>query len=860
MQKKKTYARRERTSRHTKLSVRITEIITRYLITAGGIGTIVAVVTVFGFLLYVVVPLFYSASITDQHRAEINLRNSAPLQMGMDEDQLMCWALFENGSLHVIRLDTGELLDKQELFSGKQLTAVSFTPAGEQTAFGFADGTVRMGKFRFATSFVEPDKVPDSLRGLATGKAAKLNKGMVLKTPQDQYRLQEFSVEIDDPTKAATSSRVALIDQSKTTKGAAHVILTADGKLRLIKITERINDLTDEIIKKPTSIDLPYEEPTGKGPPLRLHMSAEGDQIYLFWKDGHLVRIDARDDQPSPVVAEVRNVLEDPSLQITEVRSLIGKGTMLVGDSSGRVRAWFYTPSGEGGKVVMAHDLPGAGAAVTAIAVSDRSRTAAVAYANGKVRLFFVTSERLMAEFDLAKETPTSLALAPKDDGLAASSATGIWQWSFDARHPEVTFKSLFSKIWYEGRGQPEYVWQAVGGTDSYEPKFSLMPLIFGTLKASFYSLLFGVPLALLAAIYTSEFLHPQAKAVVKPAIEMMASLPSVVLGFLAGLVFAQFVESVLPAVMACLLTVPLAFLLGAHLWQLIPERAAQVMARWRLLFIAMVLPLGMLAAVPMGEVLQQLLFEGNLRGWIDDGKGSPVGGWVLLLIPLCAALCVLFMGRHVNPWLRSKTRGMGRFQTAVVELGKFLLGGVLTVLLAWGFATILSWLGLDTRTSVFKGYYSQRNSLVVGFAMGFAIIPIIFTIAEDALSSIPEHLRAGSLAAGATQWQTAVRIVIPTAMSGLFSAVMIGTGRAIGETMIVLMATGNTPVMNWSIFTGFRTLAANIAFELGEAVQDSSHYRVLFLAALSLFAITFVLNTVAEIVRMRFRRRAYQL
>jgi phosphate transport system permease protein len=807
-----------------------------------------------------VVPLFYSASITDQHRAEINLRNTAPLQMGMDEDQLMCWALFENGSLHVVRLDTGELLDKQDLFSGKQLTAVSFTPAGEQTAFGFADGTVCMGKFHFATSFVEPDKVPDTLRGLATGKAAKLNKGMVVKTPQDQYRLQELSVEIHDPTKSATPSRVALIDQSKTTKGTTNVVLTADGKLRLTKITERINDLTDEIIKKLTTIDLPYEEPAGKGLPMRLHMSAEGDQIYLFWKDGHLVRIDARDDQPKPVVAEVRNVLEDPSLQITEVRSQIGKGTMLVGDSSGRVRAWFYIPSGEGGRVVMAHDLPGAGAAVTAIAVSDRSRSAAVAYANGKVRLFFVTSERLMAEFDMANEPPTSLALAPKDDGLAASSATCIWQWSFDARHPEVTFKSLFSKIWYETRGQPEYVWQAVGGTDSYEPKFSLMPLIFGTLKASFYSLLFGVPLALLAAIYTSEFLHPRTKAVVKPAIEMMASLPSVVLGFLAGLVFAQFVESVLPAVMACLLTVPLAFLVGAHVWQLLPERAAQVMARWRLLFIGLVLPLGLLAALPMGDLLQEVLFDGNLREWIDDGKGSPVGGWVLLLIPLCAALCVLFMGRHVNPWLRSKTLGLGRFQTAVVELGKFVFGGVLTVLLAWSFASILSWFGLDTRARVSFGPFSQRNSLVVGFAMGFAIIPIIYTIAEDALSSVPEHLRAGSLAAGATQWQTAVRIVIPTAMSGLFSAVMIGTGRAIGETMIVLMAAGNTPVMNWSIFTGFRTLSANIAYELGEAVQDSSHYRVLFLAALSLFAITFVLNTVAEIVRMRFRRRAYQL
>jgi phosphate transport system permease protein len=155
---------------------------------------------------------------------------------------------------------------------------------------------------------------------------------------------------------------------------------------------------------------------------------------------------------------------------------------------------------------------------------------------------------------------------------------------------------------------------------------------------------------------------------------------------------------------------------------------------------------------------------------------------------------------------------------------------------------------------------YVQRNALVVGFVMGFAIIPIIYTIAEDALSTVPQHLRAASLGAGATPWQTALRVVVPTAMSGLFSALMIGLGRAVGETMIVLMAGGNTPVTDWNIFNGFRTLAANIAVELPEAVKDSTHYRTLFLAALTLFVMTFVVNTVAEAVRLRFRRRAVQL
>jgi phosphate transport system permease protein len=171
----------------------------------------------------------------------------------------------------------------------------------------------------------------------------------------------------------------------------------------------------------------------------------------------------------------------------------------------------------------------------------------------------------------------------------------------------------------------------------------------------------------------------------------------------------------------------------------------------------------------------------------------------------------------------------------------------------------LLESLGVDARGGL-MGTYVQRNTLVVGFAMGFAVIPIVYTLAEDALSAVPEHLRAASLSCGATLWQTAVWVVVPTAMSGLFSAVMIGMGRAVGETMIVVMATGNTPIMDWNVFNGLRALSANIAVELPEAVKDGTLYRVLFLSGLVLFAMTFVINTLAEVIRQRFRKRAMQL
>jgi phosphate transport system permease protein len=151
---------------------------------------------------------------------------------------------------------------------------------------------------------------------------------------------------------------------------------------------------------------------------------------------------------------------------------------------------------------------------------------------------------------------------------------------------------------------------------------------------------------------------------------------------------------------------------------------------------------------------------------------------------------------------------------------------------------------------------FDQRNSLVVGIAMGIAVIPSIFSITEDAIFSVPKHLTSGSLALGATPWQTMTRVVILTASPGIFSAIMIGLGRAVGETMIVLMATGNTAVMDLSIFQGLRTLSANIAVEMPESEVASTHYRILFLSALVLFMLTFFFNTVAEIVRHRLRRK----
>jgi phosphate transport system permease protein len=151
---------------------------------------------------------------------------------------------------------------------------------------------------------------------------------------------------------------------------------------------------------------------------------------------------------------------------------------------------------------------------------------------------------------------------------------------------------------------------------------------------------------------------------------------------------------------------------------------------------------------------------------------------------------------------------------------------------------------------------FDQRNSIVISFALGFAVIPIIFTIAEDAFSNVPNSLKAASLALGASRWQTVWRVVLPSASPGVFAAMIVGFGRAVGETMIVLMATGNTPILDWSPFNGMRTLAANIAVEIPEAPAGGTLYRILFLSAVLLFLLTSVLNTAAELIRQHLRKK----
>jgi phosphate transport system permease protein len=454
-----------------------------------------------------------------------------------------------------------------------------------------------------------------------------------------------------------------------------------------------------------------------------------------------------------------------------------------------------------------------------------------------------------------------AVALSPRENGVLAITDSGkVYAWDISAPHPETTLKTIFGKVWYEGYSDPTFTWQSSSGTDAFEPKLSLIPLIFGTIKATVYSLLFAVPIALGAAIYTSEFVHPRVRSVVKPVMEMMASLPSVVLGFIAALILAPLVETWIGAIVLSAVLVPLSWLLGAFLWQLLPGPVALRyggLPKFALMFAVLFLAIDF--SVAWAPAFERLFFDGDFRAWVNGTIGSSHRFTTLIMLPIVVGLLYFGMERVLPNGVKQLARNPNRTVAGLTEFARW----ILTLIIGWLIASVLASamisIGLDPRGG-FLDTYAQRNTLIVGFAMGFAVIPIIYTIAEDALNAVPEHLRGASLGCGATPWQTAILVILPTAMSGVFAGIMVGMGRAVGETMIVVMAAGNTPVMDWNLFNGLRALSANIAVELPEAVKGGTLYRMLFLAALTLFVITFAVNTLAEIVRQRFRKRAAQL
>lgn len=717
-----------------------------YGVTLGGLGVVFALALIFVYLFYEVFPLLRSASVTPT--ASYALSDKDIRHFNLERYNELAAVFSADGRVRFLEAADGRLRKEITLSAPEGAEIISFAagdPSEGLIVYGLQDGQVLVARTNYQLSY------PQDRRHIE---------------PQIDYPLGAEAVEVD-----ALGAALPVVAVQETSQGYTVAAATADNRLLLAVYTTTTSFLTGETSLRSRTLELPQ----APGRIEKILIDNSGRNLYAASNDGYIHYYDLSVAASPRLVQSVAVVPAGASISALDF--LKGTVSLIVGGSDGSLSQWFLVRDEHNvAQLTRIRDFMPHAAAITALAPEYNRKGFVAGDASGAIGIHYATSSRTLLMAPVSDRPVYHLGLSPINIALLVLDEDGrVQHFELDNRHPQVSLSALWGKVWYEGRQGPTYVWQSSSASDDFESKFSLVPLTLGTLKAAFFAMLFAVPLAIMAAVYSAYFMTRALRGIVKPTIEVMEALPTVILGFLAGLWLAPFMERNLPAVFALFLFIPPAMVLTSYLWTKLPAALrTRVPPGWEgALLVPTVIVVGW-ACVAVSPLVEVWFFNGSMRQWLTD-------------------------------------------------------------------------VGIT---------YDQRNALVVGIAMGFAVIPTIFSITEDAVFNVPKHLTQGSMALGATPWQTVVGVVIPTASPGIFSAVMIGFGRAVGETMIVLMATGNSPILNFNIFEGMRTLSANIAVELPETAVASTHFRILFLSALVLFVITFVVNTVAEVVRQRLRKR----
>lgn len=747
------------------------------VICSGGMGIIVAVLALFLFILWQIIPLFRPAQVYPLAIHELPL--GEPLALVADEWSERPALITTDGKLEFFTLPRpgqgpADPPSSTDLAAevGAAIASIRVQAATNAVAFGTVDGRVGLAHVNYEAVY-EDLPADDGGKGRQTRRIVE-------------------SVEVDEAIPVGHSkSRVIDVDFGDSGRDKMFAALTEAGEgsggrreVHAVRLTQSRSLSGAGKVVLEGDLDLTPQLEGAR--PLSVLASSKGDSVIVVTDDG-AAHYFVREDETITRVQRFEPFGDRPDATIANADYLFGDVSVIFLNGAGENRVFSLFSPPEGGLRTwnQTKQFPALEGPSSVFAISTRNKSFLLAHGT-HASLRYSTTESIRWAGELGF-TPTLATISGKNDRILFVSADRkLHEFRLNDPHAEAGLTAFFGRLWYEGAHEPKFEWQSTGGTDDFEPKLSMIPLLIGTLKGTFYALIFAVPIALTAALYTSQFAHWKVRAIVKPLMEVMASLPSVVLGFLAALWLAPILETRVPSILLIAIFVPtVAFILGWS-WPRIPVR---IRNRAGLFGEIAVLFLGLAAAGALGWFLGPT-FEKLAFSTVDPATQAQVADF--------------------RVWWRTFTGAT----------------------------------------------FEQRNSLVVGFMMGFAVIPIIFTITEDSLSNVPANLRSGSLALGATRWQTAIRVVLPTASAGIFSALMVGLGRAVGETMIVLMATGNTPVMDFNIFSGMRTLSANIAVELPEAPHHGTLYRALFLGAMLLFLMTFTVNTAAEILRQHLRNR----
>jgi phosphate transport system permease protein len=619
-------------NRNTHLRLRLLkDRIARYGVAAGGVGVIFSILLIFFYLFVVVAPLAEAPEMDEA--AVYALQAESPVIYLAMEEQAEIGAVFEqNGSIRFISTSDGSLIKRVQLPVPKGVKVVSFSaarPTSGVVALGLSNGQALVVRHRYKVSFPNDQRVI---------------------IPQVDYPLGTALVDVAEDRSELL--KVAIQEEESFTL----VGWSGGGMLSVVRASLQESLLEDEATFE-------FEHSSGYTDLediQALLVDPVQSNLYVISRDGNLAWFNISDLSHARLAEQLS--ITAPGVKVLESTLLSGGASIMVASDDGVINQWFSVRDAEGARHLQKiRSFEDAGA--LQVLVPEHSRKGFyIADNDGNVSAFHATANQLLLKESIADIPIVQLAIAPRANALwALDDDSHLHFWHIKNEYPELSWSSLWSKVWYEGYDQPEYIWQSSAASNDFEPKFSLTPLTFGTLKAAFYAMLFAIPLSIMGAIFTAYFMAPKMRQVVKPTIEIMEALPTVILGFLAGLWLAPLIENHLPGLFALLVLMPMVVLLAAFLWSRLPVTLRQhIPDGWEAALLVPVLIGAGALSLGLSPQLEQWLFAGDMPGWLQ--------------------------------------REMG--------------------------------IGFD-----------QRNSLVVGMAMGFAVIPTIFSIAEDAVFSVPKSV-----------------------------------------------------------------------------------------------------------------------
>ena len=637
------------------------DLVAKYGIAVGGVSVIIAVVLIFFYLLYVVLPIFKGAELHDTHKYQSATQLNESVFVSLEEYGEIGISIESSGRGAFFNVSDGSSLEEFELPVGAGAEIVEIANLSDE------------------------ERIIAAL--LSTGEIYLLQHNYKVVYPNDKRTIiPSIAYPFGEESIATTNiSNIRKIAGSKNEESLTLSVANQNGELEFWQFAVEESFLSDdqsleeennETVVASTSVNYLMLDPAAQWV---YAISNEGEAVSYRIIDGSLE------------VNERIRLFAEPSSRVSTVSWLLGGISLLISDEQGNIDQWFPVRDELNQfRLNKIRSFAWGDSPITKIVYEKRRKGFYAVNAKQEIGVFYATSHRQLIEKPSGITEVKGLVSNPRSNVmLVFGSNNEVATFAIDNEHPDLSWSALWGKVWYENYEEPEYTWQSSASNTDFEAKFSLVPLSFGTLKAAFYAMLFAMPLAICGAIFTAYFMAPKMRQMVKPTIEIMEALPTVILGFLAGLWLAPTLENNLPGIFTTLILLPVSIIAFGLTWQSLPANFTHRFNNgWQAALLLPVIIFATWFSFSISEPVEAVFFAGDMPAWIQDELG-----------------------------LR----------------------------------------------------YDQRNSLVVGIAMGFAVIPTIFSITEDAIFSVPKHLTNGSLALGASPWQTMVRVVLTDCKPGYF-------------------------------------------------------------------------------------------